>query len=151
MLYRHKNYKINLSDNFWFTSILCFIDFSAKFISVKSSAKSYKKDQNRNAHTGFFFFQNVKFSGKVALKNCILTILPNILSDWFDLSFESYTYNTRWTNKSCIYVRSLCTKSYRRYPVTINVIYIWKFWTSKPGKRIQLKNLIINYFLSRQI
>ena len=95
--------------------------------------------QNRNAHTGPLFKTSkmLKFSDKVALENCILIgspfhkSLPKIFCDWFMLSFESHTHNTRWLNNGFINVPSHCTKFYGRYSVTVNAIKIWIFFPSQ--------------------
>ena len=89
--------------------------------------------QNRNALTDPLFknAKILKFRGNVALENCILIrkylhkTLPKILCDWFTLSFESHAHSTRWASNGCINLRPHLTKSYGRYSVTINAIYIW--------------------------
>ena len=52
--------------------------------------------------------ENLKFSDKVALENCLLVsksyrkTLPKIFFKWFTLCFESHTCNTRWANQGCL-------------------------------------------------
>ena len=74
--------------------------------------------QDRNAHIGPLFKKKnkkknkkkkkkkkKKFGYKVALEKCILIskslykTLAKILCNWFTLSFESETYNSRWAKK----------------------------------------------------
>ena len=61
--------------------------------------------KQRCSHTSPLFknFKILKFSDKVPLDNCLLiaksarkTLLKIILK-WFTLSFESHTYNIRWS------------------------------------------------------
>ena len=98
--------------------------------------------QNGNGHTGIENSKILKSSYKVALENCILIskslhkTLAEILFRWFIVSFESRTYNTRWTNKGCINFPFHHTKSYVRYSVAVSVVYAFRIFckvhTSKP-------------------
>ena len=107
--------------------------------------------------------KKLKFSDKVALEHFILVIkslhksLPKSLCDWFILSFESHTHNTRWAHNGCINVPSHHSKTYDdRYSVTVNAKCIWNVLQSQPQGNLlyllrtkQSKDLITKYFLTR--
>ena len=60
----------------------------------------------RNSHTDPLFKMSkiLKSFEKTALENCIFIskslkgLLPSIFKNWFKFSFESHSYDTRWSN-----------------------------------------------------
>ena len=97
--------------------------------------------QNRNAHAGPLFKKTniLKFRDKVALEKCILInnsldkTLLKILCDCFILSFESHTRSTSWAN----------IFNFSQSQNQGNLLYILR--------TKQLKDLIINFFLTKYI
>ena len=67
---------------------------------------------NLNAYTSPLFrdLNILKLSDKIALENCLFInkyfnkCLPTIFKNWFTLSSDFHTYNTRWSNLGCIVV-----------------------------------------------
>ena len=77
---------------------------------------------NRNAHTTPLFKDShiLKFPDKIALENCIFIknyfneILPTPFKNWFTLSTDSHTHNTRWSNLGCLKIPPHKTTIYGR-------------------------------------
>ena len=90
---------------------------------------------NCNAHTTTLFKDSniLKFPDKIALENCIFIknyfnqTLPTPFKNWFTLSTDSHTHNTRWSNLGCLKIRPHKTKIYGRQSVNISAIYIWNY------------------------
>ena len=67
---------------------------------------------NHNAHTSPLFrdLNILKLPDKIALENCLFInkyfnkCLPTIFKNWFTLSSDFHTYNTRWSNFGCIVI-----------------------------------------------
>ena len=65
---------------------------------------------NRNTHTDPLFKDSniLKFPDKIAIENYIFVknyfnqTLPISFRNWFTLSTDSYTHNTRWSNLGCL-------------------------------------------------
>ena len=90
---------------------------------------------NHNAHT-FPLFRDLnilKLPDKIALENCLFInkyfnkCLPTIFKNWFTLSSDFHTYNTRWSNLGCIVVPPHNTKLYGRNSVNISAVYSWNY------------------------
>ena len=85
----------------------------------------------REAHTNPLFkdFNILKFHDKIALENCIFIQkffkqqLPQPFDNWFGLSSNFVTHNTRWSNLGCLNVPSHRTKLYGRNCVCISAIF----------------------------
>ena len=54
---------------------------------------------------------------------------------------DFHTYNTRWSNLSCIVVPSHNTKLYGRNSVNISAVYSWDYLD-----KLNENNLLINYY-----
>ena len=52
-------------------------------------------------------------------------LLPFIFNNWFNFSFEPHSHDTRWTNLGYLKIPSYCTKTYGRYSMFVNSIYVW--------------------------
>ena len=73
---------------------------------------------NRNTHTTPLFKDSniLKFPDKIALENCIFIknyfnqTLPTPFKNWFTLSTDSHTHNTRWSNLGCLKILPHKTK-----------------------------------------
>ena len=83
--------------------------------------------------------------------------LPTTFKNWFTLSPDFRTYNTRWSNSGCIVVAPLNTKLYGRNSVNINAVYSWNylqklnenniFYQLSPKKlKITIKKLFLNRY-----
>ena len=89
----------------------------------------------REAHTNPLFkdFNILKFHDKIALENCIFIHksfkqqLPQPFDNWFGLSSNFHTHNTRWSNLGCLNVPSHRTKLYGRNSVCISAIFTWNY------------------------
>ena len=70
---------------------------------------------------------NIKSFDKTALENYkfLKGLLPPAFSSWFKFSFESHSHDTRLSNVGCLKTRSYRTKTYGRYSVFVNIIYVW--------------------------
>ena len=103
---------------------------------------SYKKKHQdlcfflrREAHTNPLFkdFNILKFHDKIALENSIFIHksfkhqLPQPFDNWFGLSSNFHTHNTRWSNLGCLNVPSHRTKLYGRNSVCISAIFTWNY------------------------
>ena len=89
--------------------------------------------QSRNSHTGPLFKMSkiLKSFNKTALENCIFIskslkgLLPSIFYNWFKFSFETHSHDTRWSNLGYLKIPSYHTKTYGRYSMFVNSIYVW--------------------------
>ena len=88
--------------------------------------------QSRNSHTGPFFKVSkvLKSLDKTALENCIFIgkslkgLLLSIFNNWLKFSFESCSYDTRWSDLGYYIIPSYYTKIYSRYSMFMNSIYV---------------------------
>ena len=117
---------------------------------------------NRNAHaTRLCKDSNIlKFPDKIALENCIFIknyfsqTLPKPFRNWFNLSTDLHTHNTRWSHLGYLKIPPHKTKRYGRQSVNINVIYTWNFLQSLHKNMFhqlyltRLKKLIMQYYFS---
>ena len=117
---------------------------------------------NRNAHTTPLFKDSniLKFPDKIALENCIFIkncfsqTLPKPFKNWFTLSTDSRTHNTRWSSLGYLKISPHKTKIYGRQSVNINAIYTWDFLQSHHKNMFhqlyltRLKKLIMQYYFS---
>ena len=82
---------------------------------------------NRNEHTNPLFKDSntLKFPDKIALENCIFIknhfnqTLPTPFKNWFTLSTDSHTHNTRWSDLGCLKIPPHKTTIYGRYLLTL--------------------------------
>ena len=69
---------------------------------------------------------------KLPPENCVFwnkycnKCLPIIFENWFTLSSDFHTCNTRWSNIGCIVVPPHNTKRYGRNSVNISAVCAWK-------------------------
>ena len=118
---------------------------------------------NFNIHTAPLFKESniLKFPDKIALENCIFIkkyfnqTLPTPFKNWFTLSTNSHTHNTRWSNLGCLKIPPNKTKVYGRQSVNISAIYIWNYLQRihknvmfYPLSLTKLKKLIKHYCFS---
>ena len=83
----------------------------------------------REAHTNPLFkdWNILKLHDKIALENIFIHKslkhqLPQPFDNWFGLSSNFHTHNTRWSNLGCLNVPSHRTKLYGRNSVCISAI-----------------------------
>ena len=120
--------------------------------------------QSRNSHTGPLFKTSKILNSfdKRALENCIFIsksikgLLPSILNNWFKFSFETLSHDTRWSNLGYLKTPSYHIKTYGRYSMFVNSIYVWNHLQSCHQNVIfqqlranKLKEILINFFLNR--
>ena len=119
---------------------------------------------NRNAHTTPLFKDSniLKFPDKIALENCIFIknyfnqTLPTPFKNWFTLSTDSHTHNTRWSDLGCLKIPPHKTAIYGRQSVNISAIYIWNYLQSHHRNIMfhhlsltRRKKLIMQYYFSK--
>ena len=88
--------------------------------------------QIRNSQIGPLFKVSkiLKSFDKTALENCIFTskylkdLLPSIFNNWFKFSFESHTHDAIWSNLGYLKILSYRTKTYGRYSMFVNSLYV---------------------------
>ena len=115
--------------------------------------------QSRSSHIGPLFKTSkiLKSFNKTALKNCIFIskslkrLLPSIFNNWFKFSFETHSHDTRWSNLGYLKMPSYHTKTYDRYSMFVNSIYVWNHLQSCHQNVIfhqlranKLKEILIN-------
>ena len=120
--------------------------------------------QSRNSHTGPLFKVSkiLKSFDKTALENCIFIskslkgLLPSIQNNWFKFSFESHSHDTRWSNHGYLKMPSYHTKTYGRYSMFLNSIYVCNHLQSCHENVIlhqlrakKLKEILITFSLNR--
>ena len=155
-----------------FDSYLCYASFvwAQNTNSVKRLYLLQKKSlrimffRSRNSHTGPLFKVSkiLKSFDKTALENCIFIskslkgLLPSIFNKWFKFSFESHSHDTRWSNLGYLKIPSYHTKTYGRYSMFVNSIYVWNHLQSCHQNVIfhqlranKLKEILIPFFLNR--
>ena len=90
--------------------------------------------QSRNSHIGPLFKVSkiLKSFDKTALENCIFIskslkeLLSSIFNNWFNFFFfDSHSHDTRWSNLGYLKIPSYRTKTYGRYSMFVNSIYVW--------------------------
>ena len=116
---------------------------------------------NRNAHTTPPFKDSniLKFPDNIALENCIFIknyfnqTLPIPFKNWFTLSTDSHTHNTRWSNLGCLKITPHKTTRYGRQCVNTSAIYTWNYLQSHHRNIMfyqlsltRLKKLIMQYY-----
>lgn len=101
-----KNSEINIS-----CTILVFFGYKiqVQFIFLKKSLKIiYSLTHYAHIFPVFKESKILILPDKIPLENCFYInnlfkkILPRIFENWFTLSADSYTYNTRWSHLSCL-------------------------------------------------
>ena len=111
--------------------------------------------QSRNSHTGSLFKMSkiLKSFDKTALENSIF-ISKSIKG--FKFSFETHSHDTRWSNLGYLKIPTYHTKTYGRYSMSVNSIYVWNHLQSCRQNVIfqqlranKLKEILINFFLNR--
>ena len=120
--------------------------------------------QNRNSHTVPLFKVSKILNSfdKTALENCIFIskslkgLLPSIFNNWFKFSFESHSHDTRWSNLGYLKIPSYRTKTYGRYSMFVNLIYVWNHLQRCRQNAIfnqmranKLRKILITFFLNR--
>ena len=120
--------------------------------------------QNRNSHTSPLFevYKIVKSFEKTALETCIFIstslkgLLPSIFNNWFNISFDSHSHDTRWSNLGYLKIPSYRTKAYGRYSIFVNSIHVWNYLQRCNQNVIfyqlganKLKEILITFFLNR--
>ena len=89
--------------------------------------------ESRNSHTGplFKLSKILKSFDEAALENSIFIskslkgLLSPIFNNWFKFSFESHSHDTRWSNLGYLKIPFYRTKTYGRYSIFVNAIYVW--------------------------
>ena len=90
---------------------------------------------NNNAHISLLFreLNILTLPDQIGLENCLFInkyfnkCLPTVFKNWFTLSSDFHTYNTRWSNWGCIVVPPRNTKLYGRNSVNISAVYTWNY------------------------
>ena len=104
--------------------------------------------QSRQIHTGLIFKVSKIFKGfdKTAFENCIFNnkslkeLMSSIFNNWFKFSFESHSHDTRWSNLDYLKIRSYRTKTYGRYSMFVNSIYVWNHLQSSHQNNTHLNS-----------
>ena len=52
------------------------------------------------------------------------SLLPYIFNNWFKFSFESDSHDSKWSNLGYLKITSYRTKTYSRYLMFVNLIYV---------------------------
>ena len=82
--------------------------------------------QSRNSHTVPLFKEPKIFkSFDVTSKSLRRSLLPSIFHNWFKFSFESDSHDSKWSNLGYLKITSYRTKTYSRYLMFVNLIYVW--------------------------
>ena len=117
----------------------------------------------RNAHTGPLFKDSgiLKLFDKTSLENCKLISkslkkeLPAVLNNLFTLTSNVHNHRTRLSNLGILNVPAHNTKTYGRYSVSVNAIYIWNHLQHQFNDFIfsnlttnKLKEILKNYFIN---
>ena len=120
--------------------------------------------QSRYSHTGPLFKVSkiLKSFDKTALENCIFIskslkgLLPSIFNNWFKFSFESHSHDTGWSNLGYLKIHSYHTKTYGRYSMFVNSMYVWNHLQSchqnvrfHQLRANKLKEILITFFANR--
>ena len=151
----------------YYATLHCFgrktlIQFIQLHLLQKKSLRMFF--QSRNFHTGALFqVSNIlKYFKKTALEKCIFIrksltrLYPFIFNSCFKFSFESHSHDTRWSNLGYLNIPFFQTKTYGRYLMFINAIFVWNYLQSchenvifhQLGANIW-KEILINFFLNR--
>ena len=114
--------------------MLCFTCLAQDTNSVKRLYLLQKKSrrimffQNKNSHTGPLFkvFKILKSFDKTALENCVFISksVKGLLPSIFKFYFEPHSHDTRWPDLGYLKIRSYRTKTYGRYSMFVNSIYV---------------------------
>ena len=110
-------------------------NFTKRLFILQKKALRLMFFLRREAHTNPLFkdFNILKFHDKIALENSIFIHksfkhqLPQPFDNWFGLSSNFHTHNTRWSNLGCLNVPSHRTKLYGRNSVCISAIFTWNY------------------------
>ena len=120
--------------------------------------------QSRSSHIRPLFKMSKIFKSfdKTALQNCTFIskslkgLLPSIFNKWFKFSFESHSHDTSWSNLGYLKIPSYHNKTYGRYSLFINSIYVWNHLRSchhnvifHQLKTNKLKEILITFFLNK--
>ena len=90
--------------------------------------------QNFHASALFKNYKTPKSFDQTALENCIFIgkslkgFLTSVFGSWFKFSSEAHSHDTGWANLGYLQIsfyQTTETKSYRRYSVIINIMYVW--------------------------
>ena len=144
MLYSNHNY-------------IALLQFGHRILILLKDCLSYKKVLRltfflrREAHTNPLFkdFNILKLHDKIALENSIFIHksfkhqLPQPFDNWFGLSSNFHTHNTRWSNLGCLNVPSHRTKLYGRNSVCISAIFTWNYLLDMTSHIIYLLLLLL--------
>ena len=106
--------------------------------------------QSRNSHAGPLFkvSETLNPFDQTALENCVFIskslkgLLPSTFNSWFKFSFESHSHDIRWSNLVYLKISSYRTKTYGRYSMFVNSVYIWNHLQS-------CQNVIFHQFISK--
>ena len=102
------------------------------------------------------FPQNNIFQNWIFISKSLKGLLPSIFNNWFKFSFESHSHDTRWSNLGYLKIPSYRTKTYGRYSMFVNSIYVWNHLQSCHQNIIfhqlrenKFKEVSITLFLNR--
>ena len=118
--------------------MLCFTFSSTKHNSVKKLHLLQEKSlriiffQRRNSHTDPSFevpkflksFDKTTLQNFISISKSLNDLLTSIFNNWFKFYFESHTYDTRWSNLGHLKILSYHAKTYGRYSMFVNAIYV---------------------------
>ena len=106
------------------------IHLKVSFITEKSRIIFFAS-KNSDTWPLFKMSKILKSFDKTALSKCVLLSkslkqrLPSIFSNQFKFSFESHLHDFRQRNLGCLKILSYHTKSYGRYSMFVNALYVW--------------------------
>ena len=120
--------------------------------------------QSKNSHTGPLFKQSEirKSFDKTALENYIFIskslkgLLPSVFNNWFKFYSQSHSYETSWVSLDYLEIPSYRTKTYGRYSIIVEAIYVWNHLLSCYQNLIfhkfranKVKKILFTFFLNR--
>ena len=107
--------------------------FSKKALLITKKFLRIMLFQDRNSRIGYLLKVSkiIKAFDKVVLENYIFIskslkrLLPFILNNWFKVSFDSHSHDSKWSNLGYLKISSYCIKTYGRYSRFVNSVYVW--------------------------
>ena len=101
-------------------------------------------------------FEKATLENYIFISKSLKGLLPSIFNNWLKFSFESKSHDNRWTNLDYIKIHSCYTKTYDRYSMFLNSIYVWnqlqschqnvRFYQLRANK---LKDILINFLVNK--
>ena len=114
---------------------------SQDIISYRKKSVKITFFQSWNSHTDPLF-KDSKILESFDKTPFLLTYLTFVFNSSFHFSFESHFYKTRWENLGYLTIPLYQTKTYSRYSMAVNALYVWNYLES--SHRVILHHLSTN-------